>query len=133
MINSSLLLKNKMRIIFFVFIFSLSIAGSDLYEFSDQSLEDSFIELSKEISCPLCAGSSIAESDSDIAIDLKKVIFQDLKNGSSPQEIKNKLMSIYGEGILFMPQNKISLFFLYAFPLLLTFIGLILLLKFLRK
>ncbi|RCL40971.1 MAG: cytochrome c-type biogenesis protein CcmH, partial [Gammaproteobacteria bacterium] len=74
-----------------------------------------------------------AESDSDIAIDLKKVIFRDLKNGSSPQEIKNKLISIYGEGILFMPQNKISLFFLYAFPLLLTFIGFILLLKFLRK
>ena len=105
------------------FFLSLSLEAKNIYEFSNENLEEDFIELSQEISCPLCAGSSIAESNSDIANDLKNVIFKELENGKTPKEIKNNLIKLYGEGILFMPENKISVFILYGFPLLLIGIG----------
>ena len=116
-----------------IFFLSFSLEAKNVYEFSNKNLEKDFIELSKEVSCPLCAGSSIAESDSDIANDLKNVIFKELENGKTPKEIKNNLIQLYGEGILFMPENKISIFVLYGFPLLLIGIGIFFLFNFLKK
>ena len=115
------------------FFLSLSLEAKNIYEFSNENLEEDFIELSQEISCPLCAGSSIAESNSDIANDLKNVIFKELENGKTPKEIKSNLIKLYGEGILFMPENKISVFILYGFPLLLICIGIFFLFNFLKK
>lgn len=115
------------------FFLSLSLEAKNIYEFSNENLEEDFIELSQEISCPLCAGSSIAESNSDIANDLKNVIFKELENGKTPKEIKNNLIKLYGEGILFMPENKISIFILYGFPLLLIGIGIFFLFNFSKK
>ena len=116
-----------------VFFLSFSLEAKNIYEFSNENLEEDFIELSQEISCPLCAGSSIAESNSDIANDLKNVIFKELENGKTPKEIKNNLIKLYGEGILFMPENKISIFILYGFPLLLICIGIFFLFNFSKK
>tara|TARA_B100001121_G_scaffold248792_1_gene224314 strand:- start:481 stop:849 length:369 start_codon:yes stop_codon:yes gene_type:complete len=116
-----------------IFFLSFSLEAKNVYEFSNKNLEKDFIELSKEVSCPLCAGSSIAESDSDIANDLKNVIFKELENGKTPKEIKNNLIQLYGEGILFMPENKISIFILYGFPLLLIGIGIFFLFNFFKK
>ena len=115
------------------FFLSFSLEAKNIYEFSNENLEEDFIELSQEISCPLCAGSSIAESNSDIANDLKNVIFKELENGKTPKEIKSNLIKLYGEGILFMPENKISIFILYGFPLLLIGIGIFFLFNFLKK
>ena len=115
------------------FFLSLSLEAKNIYEFSNENLEEDFIELSQEISCPLCAGSSIAESNSDIANDLKNVIFKELENGKTPKEIKSNLIKLYGEGILFMPENKISVFILYGFPLLLICIGIFFLFNFSKK
>ena len=115
------------------FFLSLSLEAKNIYEFSNENLEEDFIELSQEISCPLCAGSSIAESNSDIANDLKNVIFKELENGKTPKEIKSNLIKLYGECILFMPENKISIFILYGFPLLLIGIGIFFLFNFSKK
>tara|TARA_A100001388_G_C28677613_1_gene454734 strand:+ start:224 stop:592 length:369 start_codon:yes stop_codon:yes gene_type:complete len=122
-----------MLILIPIFFLSFSLNAKNIYEFSDENLENDFIELSREVSCPLCAGSSIAESDSDIANDLKNLIFKELENGKTPKEIKNNLIQLYGEGILFMPENKISIFILYGFPLLLIIIGISFLFNFSKK
>ena len=45
-----------------VFLLSFSLEAKNIYEFSNENLEKDFIELSQEVSCPLCAGSSIAEN-----------------------------------------------------------------------
>ena len=116
-----------------ILFLSFSLEAKNIYEFSNENLEKDFIELTQEVSCPLCAGSSIAESDSDIANDLKNVIFKQLENGKTPKEIKNNLIQLYGEGILFMPENKISIFILYGFPMLLIVIGVFFLFNFLKK
>ena len=122
-----------MLLLISIFFLSFSLEAKNIYEFSNENLEKDFIELSQEVSCPLCAGSSTAESDSDIANDLKNVIFKELENGKTPKEIKNNLIKLYGESILFMPENKISIFMLYGFPLLLIGIGTFFLFNFLKK
>jgi cytochrome c-type biogenesis protein CcmH len=116
-----------------VFFLSFSLEAKNIYEFSNENLKKDFIELSEEISCPLCAGSSIAESDSEIANDLKNAIFLELENGKTPKEIKSNLIKLYGEGILFMPENKLSILILYGFPLLLIGIGIFFLFNFSKK
>ena len=122
-----------MLLLISIFFLSFSLEAKNIYEFSNENLERDFIELSQQVSCPLCAGSSIAESDSDIANDLKNVIFRELENGMTPKEIKNNLIQLYGEGILFMPENKLSIFILYGFPLLLIGTGIFFLFNFLKK
>ena len=122
-----------MLLLISIFFLSSSLEAKNIYEFSNENVEKDFIELSQEVSCPLCAGSSIAESDSDIANDLKNAIFTELENGKTPREIKSNLIKLYGEGILFMPENKVSISILYGFPLLLIIIGIFFLFNFLKK
>ena len=63
----------------------------------------------------------------------EKQAFIELENGKTPKEIKSNLIKLYGEGILFMPENKISILILYGFPLLLIGIGIFFLFNFSKK
>ena len=66
--------------------------------------------LLSELRCMVCQNQSLLDSDSDLANDMKKIIYEKLKEGKSKTEIKDYLVSRYGEFILFKPLfNKTNL------------------------
>ena len=81
-------------------------------------LEKDFRELSSELRCMVCQNQSLLDSDSDLANDLKEVVYEKLKEGQSKNEIKEYLVKRYGEFILFRPLFNISNFLLWLAPLL---------------
>lgn len=64
------------------------------------------------VRCPVCAGQSIGDSDADISADLRLVIDQKIQQGLSDDMIKNQLIDIYGQDILFEPPNNAQTFLL---------------------
>ncbi len=66
--------------------------------------------LLSELRCMVCQNQSLLDSDSDLANDMKKIIYEKLKEGKSKTEVKDFLVSRYGEFILFKPLfNKTNL------------------------
>ena len=78
--------------------------------------------LLSELRCMVCQNQSLLDSDSDLANDMKKIIYEKLKEGKSKTEVKDFLVSRYGEFILFKPLfNKTNLL-LWLGPILSFFI-----------
>jgi len=81
------------------------------------------INIYKNIRCLVCQGQSLNDSNSDFAIDLKKVIKKKIINKKSDKEIYNYLTERYGDWILFNPPLKINTFLLWGFPLMFVLLG----------
>ena len=81
------------------------------------------INIYKNIRCLVSKGQSLNDSNSDFAIDLKKVIKKKIINKKSDKEIYNYLIERYGDWILFNPPLKINTFLLWGFPLMFALLG----------
>ena len=64
------------------------------------------INIYKNIRCLVCQGQSLNDSNSDFAVDLKKVIKKKIINKETDQEIYKYLTERYGDWILFSPPLK---------------------------
>ena len=82
------------------------------------NIEKRFIKLSSELRCLACQNQSLLESDSDLANDLKEIIYEKINEGQSNNQIKNFLVQRYGEFILFKPLFNMANLFLWAMPLI---------------
>jgi cytochrome c-type biogenesis protein CcmH len=60
-------------------------------------------ELEDQIMCPVCAGETLAQSDSPAAAQVKRLIQVRIAAGDSRSEIKRKLVAEYGTRILAAP------------------------------
>lgn len=99
-----------------IFINFFSSAGQ--LEKTDQQLR----ELSAELRCMVCQNQSLLDSDSELAKDLKNIIYEKLKEGKSKKEIKEFLVKRYGEFILFRPLFNYTNLILWSAPLIFLFI-----------
>lgn len=75
--------------------------------------------LSQHLRCPICNGQSLWESQSPIAFDIQKLIYQKLSSGQSEKEVIDFLYERYGDAILMAPGVRKDTFFLWMFPILL--------------
>ena len=80
--------------------------------------EKRFIELSSELRCLVCQNQSLLESDSELANDLKEIIYEKINEGQSNNQIKNFLVQRYGEFILFKPLFNMANLLLWATPII---------------
>ena len=79
-----------MRVLLLILFFSQFVNGKDefvTFSFINDSDEKRFYSLQKEVSCPLCEGSSIAGSNAPIAVDIKNKIYTEISLGKSDEEI----------------------------------------------
>ncbi len=62
-------------------------------------------ELEGEVMCPVC-GTTLDQSNAPAAMQIKRVIADRIAAGDTKSEIKNRLVTEYGEAILAAPQRK---------------------------
>ena len=91
----------------------------ETYEFSAPELEQRYQDLSAELRCPKCQNQNIADSNAPIAQDLRKQLHLQLEAGSSDNEIKEFMVSRYGEFVLYRPRLSGATVILWLAPALL--------------
>jgi cytochrome c-type biogenesis protein CcmH len=79
--------------------------------------------LQRELRCVVCQAQSVDESNSMWAIDLRKLIRQQIQAGQTNDDIKNFLVARYGSFVLMQPPMRQDTFFLWFGPGLLVLIG----------
>ena len=89
--------------------------------------------ISSELRCLVCQNESLAGSQADLAKDLREEVRGLIKSGKSDAEVKDFLVSRYGDFVLYRPQVKPITYALWAGPFVLLLIGIIVLVSFLRK
>ena len=90
--------------------------------------------LFREIRCLVCEGESIADSNADLAKDLRDIIRTQITEGKADQDIIDMMVQNYGQQVLMNPPLNISTLPLWIAPLALIAIGvIILIISFKRK
>ncbi|MEW6990188.1 cytochrome c-type biogenesis protein CcmH [Colwelliaceae bacterium 6441] len=113
--------------------FSSQAWETDTYVFNDEVTEVRYKSLVKELRCPKCQNQNLADSNSPIAADLRREVYELLEQGKSDGEIVNFMVKRYGEFVLYRPQVSSLTYVLWFGPALLLFIGVIIVVMILRK
>ena len=109
--------KNKIIII----LFSLFILPKIIL--AQTTTEEKVKKLTLQLRCMTCQNQSVYESETDFSKDIIKIVENKFLEGKNEDEIKNFLVSRYGEYILFKPKfdNKNLILWLFPFVLFLGF------------
>ena len=90
------------------------------------------VRLSGELRCLVCQNQTIADSNADLAVDLRRQVREQIAAGRSDREIIEFMTSRYGDFVLYRPPLRISTALLWAGPALLLVIGAFVLARMLR-
>jgi cytochrome c-type biogenesis protein CcmH len=108
-------------------------APVDTYVFKDKVTEIRFNALNKELRCPKCQNQNLADSNSPIAADLRREVYEMLQQGKADIEIVNFMVSRYGEFVLYRPRVSSLTYLLWYGPAGLLVVGVIVVVLVLRR
>lgn len=109
--------------------YSLAIFGLALTALAQDSMEERVQAVALELRCPVCRGVPIAESPSQLAQDMMKIIREKSAVGESREEILDYFENRYGEWILLRPKPEGINLSLWILPGLFLIAGLLVILK----
>lgn len=98
----------------------------------DPVVEQRLIIIAEELRCLVCQNESLAGSRADLAMDLRREVRTLIKDGKTDAEIKDFLVSRYGDFVLYRPPVKPTTWLLWFGPLLLLIGGIWLLINIIR-
>ena len=105
----------------------------DTYVFKDKVTEIRFNALNKELRCPKCQNQNLADSNSPIAADLRREVYDMLQQGKADMEIVDFMVSRYGEFVLYRPRVSSLTYLLWYGPAGLLVVGVIVVVLVLRR
>lgn len=81
------------------------------------------VEVSEQLRCLVCQNQSIAESNAELAVDLRNQVIEQVKAGKTNKEIIDFMVERYGDFVLYKPPFKMTTAILWLGPLALFVIG----------
>lgn len=82
------------------------------------------VEVSEQLRCLVCQNQSIADSNAELAVDLRNQVIEQVKAGKTNQEIVDYMVERYGDFVLYKPPFKLSTAILWLGPVCLFLVGL---------
>lgn len=82
--------------------------------------------LMETLRCLVCQGQSIADSDADMAGEMRALVRERIEAGESPEAIRGWLIDRYGAWVSYKPPVEPITWPLWAAPILLVALGLFL-------
>lgn len=121
--------------LFLVVSFSPGVIAAPIetFKFDSPEAEKTFHKLSDELRCLVCQNQNIAESNADLAKDLRLEIYTMLSQGKSEDEIVDFMVQRYGDYVLYRPPFKPMTWLLWFGPIIIFVIGLIFVIRFMKS
>ena len=104
---------------------STGLAGLEQFDFTGNVDEEHYKELIAEIRCLVCQNQSLADSDADLAQDLRQEVYDLMQQGQNDAQIIDFMVARYGDFVLYNP--------LWYGPFVLLAIGILFLVKTVRQ
>ncbi len=108
-------------------------ATLESFKFDNAAAEQDFKDLIAELRCLVCQNQSLADSDAELAHDLRAEVYAMVQDGKSDEEIVEFLVARYGDFVLYKPPVKPSTYLLWFGPFALLLLAGLLLLRAVRR
>ena len=96
-----------------------TVGATEILSFENDKQRNIYDDLILELRCPKCQNQNIADSNADIAQDLRKKVYEMALQDKSKNEIKQFMLARYGEFVLYKPQFSGKTLLLWIAPLVL--------------
>ena len=118
-----------------VLSFSMSVVAApvETFKFDSPETEKVFHKLSEELRCLVCQNQNIAESNAELAKDLRLQIYTMLQKGQTEDEIVDFMVERYGDYVLYRPPFKPMTWLLWLGPLMIFVLGVFFAMRFMKS
>jgi len=107
-------------------------ARIETHHFNSPDEEARYQTLTEELRCLVCQNQNLADSNAELAQDLRKQIYQMIEQGRSNQEITAYMVQRYGDFVLYRPPLRSTTLLLWLGPFAILLLGVFLLLRIIR-
>jgi len=122
-----------LSIIFLLILSGMTCAGVEYREFATPEQQAAYENLTSELRCLVCQNQTIADSNAELAADLRRQVYEMLQQGKSKQDIAQFMTDRYGDFVLYNPPFKLKTGLLWIGPAAFLLIGLIAVFLFARR
>lgn len=120
---SPLLTRLLLVVAFAMFGGTLAAQAIDPMPFKNHAEEARFQHLTRQLRCLVCQNENLADSNADLARDLRHQVFELMQQGKSDAEIKQYLVDRYSDFVLYDPPVQGSTLLLWFGPLAILLAG----------
>ncbi|WP_448501891.1 cytochrome c-type biogenesis protein [Sphingomonas sp.] len=92
-------------------------------QLADPAREAEARALMEELRCIVCQGQSIADSDAEMAGDMRALVRERIAAGESAADVRQWLIARYGDYVTYDPPMSVATAPLWIAPLLLLVVG----------
>ena len=122
------------RLLFLLWLVPLTVCGQGAQPMAEDPVaHQRAVALAEKLRCLVCQNQSIADSNAELALDLKRQIREQIAAGRSDADITRFMVERYGDFVLYRPPLNAATLLLWLGPLLLLVAGFALLLRHLRR
>ncbi len=100
-------------------VFAVPASAEEAVPTGDPAVEQRLKALSHELRCLVCQNQSLADSNADLAVDLRNQVREQIVAGKSDAEIRTWLTDRYGDFVLYRPPLKTTTLMLWIGPAIL--------------
>ncbi len=111
----------------------IACAGVEFRAFANPEQQESYEKLTSELRCLVCQNQTIADSNAELAADLRRQVYEMLQQGKSKQDIAQFMTDRYGDFVLYNPPFKLKTGLLWIGPVVFLLIGLVAVFLFARR
>jgi len=108
-------------------------AGVEVQRFASEEQQARYKTLVNELRCLVCQNQNLADSNAELAQDLRQQTHEMIVRGDTDREIIDYMVARYGDFVLYRPPLKASTVLLWAGPFVFFGIGLGTVILFVRR
>lgn len=111
------------RVLLACWLSLISFAACANTPLGEPALEEHVNRLASELRCLVCQNQTIADSQADLALQLKGEVRRQLQQGASDVQIREFMVQRYGDYVLYRPPVNKTTWLLWFGPALLLTLG----------
>lgn len=105
----------------------------ETYEFSDPAEETRYQNMIAQLRCLVCQNQNLADSNADLAKDLRARTYQMIVAGNTDDEIAEFMTARYGDFVLYRPPLRLRTALLWLGPFAILLVALVIFFFTVRK
>jgi len=108
-------------------------AKVEVLEFESPEHEERYNKLVAELRCLVCQNQNLADSNAELAVDLRRKTYEMVSKDKSEKEIAAFMVDRYGDFVLYRPPLNSNTLLLWTGPFIILLIGVSLLIRTIRR
>jgi cytochrome c-type biogenesis protein CcmH len=97
----------------------------DAKQFDTEQQRQTYTNLIEELRCLVCQNQNIADSNADLAKDLRRQVHEMVSAGKTEQDVIDYMVQRYGDFVVYKPQFQMKTWLLWLGPGVFIVIGFI--------